>query len=53
MLARKGILTKQEVLDTIKDRCRKKPQAVTMDQEPFPEPYLITECKAWSSRMSL
>lgn len=43
VLTRKGLLTKQEVLNAIQDLRRKNPQAVTPDQEPFPEPYLLTE----------
>lgn len=43
VLTRKGILTKQDVLNAVQDLRRKNPQAVTPDQEPFPEPYLLTE----------
>lgn len=43
VLCRKGILSKQEVLNAIQDLRRKNPQAVTPDQQPFPEPYVLTE----------
>lgn len=43
VLSRRGLLTKQEVLNAIEGLRRKNCQAVTPDQEPFPEPYLLTE----------
>ncbi len=42
VLSRKGILTKQDVLNAIQDLRRKNPAAVT-PQEAFPEPYLMSE----------
>lgn len=40
VLDRKGIITKQDVLDTIEELRRKTPQAQTA-----PEPYLVTEAE--------
>jgi hypothetical protein len=42
MLERKGLITKQEVLDAIQELRRKTANTQTR-QEPFPEPYLSTE----------
>jgi len=42
VLERKGLVTKQEVLDAIQELRRKTPNTQTK-QEPFPEPYLSTE----------
>jgi hypothetical protein len=39
---RKGLITKQEVLDAIQELRRKTPKAQAV-QQPFPEPYLSTE----------
>jgi hypothetical protein len=44
VLERKGLCTKQEVLDMIQELRRKNPQAVP-PAEPFPEPYLLTEAE--------
>src|SRR5207244_10471604 len=44
LLERKGICTKQEVLDMIQELWRKNPNAVD-PPEPFPEPYLLTEAE--------
>ena len=44
VLERKGICTKQEVLDMIQELRRKNPTAVP-PPEPFPEPYLLTEAE--------
>src|SRR5438093_2772055 len=44
VLERKGICTKQEVLDMIQELRRKHPTAVP-PPEPFPEPYLLTEAE--------
>lgn len=44
VLERKGICTKQEVLDMIQELRRKNPKAVP-PPEPFPEPYLLTEAE--------
>ena len=49
VLEKKGLLTKQDILDAIRDLRRKNPQAKTplelQDQSDpaFPEPYLLTE----------
>jgi hypothetical protein len=42
VLERKGLITKQEVLDAVQELRRKTPNAQAR-QEPFPEPYLSTE----------
>ena len=42
VLERKGLITKQEVLDAIQELRRKTPNAQAV-QEPFPEPYLSSE----------
>ena len=42
VLSRKGILTKQEVLDAIQEMRKKNPNTASPHQ-PFPEPYLLTE----------
>jgi hypothetical protein len=44
LLDRKGLITKQEVLDMIQELRRKNPTAVP-PPEPFPEPYLLTEAE--------
>ena len=44
LLERKGILTKQEVLEMIQELRRKTPKAKTV-QVAFPEPYLLTEAE--------
>ena len=49
VLEKKGLLTKQDILDAIRELRRKNPQARTpleFDDHPdpaFPEPYLLTE----------
>ena len=49
VLEKKGLLTKQDILDAIRELRRKNPQAKTpreFDGHPdpaFPEPYLLTE----------
>ena len=49
VLEKKGVLTKQDILDAIRELRRKNPQARTLlefDDHPdpaFPEPYLLTE----------
>ncbi len=49
VLEKKGLLTKQDILDAIRELRRKNPQArtpVEFDAHPdtaFPEPYLLTE----------
>ena len=49
VLEKKGLLTKQDLLDAIRELRRKNPQARTpleFDDHPdpaFPEPYLLTE----------
>ncbi len=49
VLEKKGLLTKQDILDAIRELRRKNPQARTpaeFDARPdpaFPEPYLLTE----------
>ena len=49
VLEKKGLLTKQDILDAIRELRRKNPQArtpVAFDDHPdlaFPEPYLLTE----------
>ena len=45
LLEQKGILTKQEVLDTIQELRQKTPKAETQRQQAFPEPYLLTEAE--------
>lgn len=44
VLERKGLCTKEEVLDMIQELRRKNPTAVP-PPEPFPEPYLLTEAE--------
>jgi len=44
LLDRKGVITKQEVLDMIQELRSKTPRAETV-QEAFPEPYLNTEAE--------
>ena len=44
LLDRKGMVKKQEILDTIQDLRRKTPKAQPT-REPFPEPYLLTEAE--------
>jgi len=44
VLERKGVCTKQEVLDMIQELRRKTPKAQATEQ-PFPEPYLNTQAE--------
>lgn len=44
VLERKGLITKQEILDEIKELRRKTPKAQATEQ-PFPEPYLNTQAE--------